>query len=582
MVHDVGVRWASSRPLRPVLLVLGVTAATLIGVAVALFGRSTEAPLWVLLLFPLVGGLYIGAAILAWMRRPGNRFGGLLALAGLVLVVAGLANTDVVPLQAVGLVVAEVPIAVLVHLLIAFPSGRVRGRASLTIVIASYVGTAVLAAPEYLLAGPPEDLLSIADRPDLVQLGERVKEIVGILVLVSAAIVLGRRLLRAQPAQRRVLAAVYGYGIGTVLFILFSANLLAPRFLSPIGLFVVQVVAIAGVPVAFVAGLLAGGFARTGELDELGLWLGSAERDRANVADALRDVVGDPSLRIVFWMPDRQGYVDEAGVDIELPATDPDRGTVEIALAGRRVGAVVYDTALIADPAPIEAAGRVVAIAVDRERLTAELLASGEALRESRTRLVEAGDRERRRVARDLHDGLQGRLVMLALGAQRLADDTVDPDARGRADEMRHGLVVAIDELRRLVHGMLPAALIERGLVAATEDLLDRVAVPTELEVEVGGERLPPAVESTAYFVLAESLANAVKHARASALVVRLGQADGRLRIEVRDDGVGGARIGGHGLRGVADRVDALGGRLWVHSPTGEGTSVSAEVPCGS
>jgi len=139
-----------------------------------------------------------------------------------------------------------------------------------------------------------------------------------------------------------------------------------------------------------------------------------------------------------------------------------------------------------------------------------------------------------------------------------------------------------IDELRRLVHGMMPAALLERGLVAATEDLVDRVPIPTDLDVDAAADRLPPAVESTAYFVVAESLANAVKHARASALAVRLGRVDGLLRIEVRDDGVGGARIGGRGLRGMADRVDALGGQLSVDSPLDQGTRIVADVPCGS
>ncbi|MGI8693803.1 MAG: sensor histidine kinase [Geodermatophilaceae bacterium] len=582
MVHDGGIRWASSRPLRPVLLVLGITAATLLGVAAALFVGSPQAPFWVLLLFPLVGGLYMGAGLVAWLRRPGNRFGGLLVLAGLVLVVAGFGNTDVVLLQAAGLIVAEVPIAVLVHLLVAFPSGRIRGGVPLVIVVGAYIGTSVLRAPEYLFAAPPDDLLSVDNRPDLVRLNDLVQTTVGIVVLSAAAVVLSRRLLTSEASQRRVLGAVYGYGIGTVLFILFSANLLAPRFLSPIGLFVAQVIVIAGVPVAFVAGLLAGGFARTGELDELGLWLGSADRDRRGVAGALRDVLGDPSLRIVFWVPERQGYVDEAGADAQLPAQDPGPGTVEITLAGRLIGAIVYDAGLIADPAPVASAGRVVAIAVDRERLTAELLASRDALRQSRARLVEAGDRERRRIARDLHDGLQGRLVMLALGAQRLADDAADPTARDRAGELRSELDVVIDELRRLVHGMMPAALLERGLVAATEDLVDRVPIPTDLDVDAADDRLPPAVESTAYFVVAESLANAVKHARASALAVRLGRVDGLLRIEVRDDGVGGARIGGRGLRGMADRVDALGGQLSVDSPLDQGTRIVADVPCGS
>ncbi|MDQ3450603.1 MAG: sensor histidine kinase, partial [Actinomycetota bacterium] len=197
MIHDSGTRWASSRALRPSLVALGATAAVLIGVAAALLGESVAGPFWVLMLFPLVGVVYVSAGLVAWLRRPANRFGGLLVLAGLVVVVSGLQNTDVPVLRAVGTVIAVVPIAAVVHLLLAFPSGRVRGWDSRVIVVAAYSATVVLQAPAYLFASspPPDGLLWIASRPDLVELGSRLNSAAGIVVLTAAAAVLARRLL---------------------------------------------------------------------------------------------------------------------------------------------------------------------------------------------------------------------------------------------------------------------------------------------------------------------------------------------------------------------------------------------------
>ena len=240
--------------------------------------------------------------------------------------------------------------------------------------------------------------------------------------------------------------------------------------------------------------------------------------------------------------------------------------------AGERVGAIVYDAVSLPDPELARAAGRVVALAVERERLTAALLAGRAALRESRARIVESADRERRRIARDLHDGLQAQLVVLALRAGRLAE----------AEQLRAGVESAIAELRDLVHGIMPALLVaaralrgHRGAARPGADPEPPATGPSE------DAPLPAAVESAGYFTVAEALTNAVKHAEASQLCVRLVRDAAVLTIEVRDDGVGGARPAG-GLRGIADRVEALGGRLRVDSAPGRGTHLVAELPCAS
>jgi signal transduction histidine kinase len=288
-------------------------------------------------------------------------------------------------------------------------------------------------------------------------------------------------------------------------------------------------------------------------------------------------------LELGYFVAEREAYVDADGKALELPAPASGRRHVDIELGERRVGAVIYDSVLIADPALVEAAGRVVAVAMDHERLTAELLASREQLQESRARLVEASDRERRRIAQNLHDGLQMKLVLLAMEAQRLdSQPGASPQVAMAATALRSRIDGAADELRQLVHDVMPAPLIERGLGAATQDLVDRLPLPTRLSLGVNGS-LPAPVSSAAYFVVAEALANAVKHAKANSLCVDLAEADGMLRIEVADDGIGGVVLGdGLGLRSLADRVDVLGGHLSIHSFIGKGTQIVVELPCES
>ena len=214
-------------------------------------------------------------------------------------------------------------------------------------------------------------------------------------------------------------------------------------------------------------------------------------------------------------------------------------------------------------------------------RLNAELHARLEELAASRARIVTAGDVERRRLERNLHDGAQQRIVALSLNL-RVALAKLDKDpaaARALLENAGEELSLALDELRELARGLHPAVLTDRGLRAAVEALAGRSPVPVEL-VEMADERLPAPVEAAAYYLIAEALTNVAKYARATTVDVRVVAGDDRVTVDVTDDGVGGAdATGGSGLRGLADRVEALGGSLEVESPTGGGTSVRATIP---
>jgi signal transduction histidine kinase len=563
--------------LAPALMGLAVVLLAFAGVEVVLMVEGPAGPLWAILLFPTYGLLYVAAGLFAWTRRPSNRMGALIVAGGFVWITAGLPNAGLPALIAVGLILATVPLAIVVHLLHAFPSGHLRGRASRATVIAGYFVVLVLQAPVYLFgqgAEGPTTVLQIADRHDLAHIGDGVQSISGAAVMVATAAILFARLRRAEPAKRRVMAPLVAYGILAVLFVPIGSFVVTNWFPEyGLELAVAQLTVMAGVPIAFVAAVLSGGFARTEEVQELGALL-SAEEGRPALRAALRQVLGDDSLELLFRVAGPPRWVDRDGALVELPEAGTERAVSEVRLGDRLVGAIVYDATLIADHELVADAARVTALALDNERLTAELLASREGLRVSRARLVEATDAERRRIARDLHDGLQTRLVLLAMQAGSAA-------AEGETTaQLSHGLQQAIAELRELVQGVVPASLTERGLYAATVELTDRMPIPVELDFEPLPGELPIGVETAGYFVVSEAFSNVVKHSRAEELRLSITRPDGSLRIEVVDDGVGGAHFGG-GLRGLADRVDALSGRLVVDSPPGGGTRILAEVPCG-
>jgi signal transduction histidine kinase len=561
------------------LLVISVLALGAIELAV-LYAGDVDPP-WQVVLFPVVAWVYLAAGAVAWLRRPSNRLGAIMIGGALAWIGAGLTNAPVPSLETAGMVLATVPLAVVLHLLLAFPSGRLRDTVTRAVVLAAYPVALVLQAPSYVFGREGSgSVLHVADRPDLADLGHWVQHGAGAVLIVVTSVILARRLRDTAPRQRYVLAPLYVYSIAALLWVPASRDLESLAVWDPITRGTVQLAALAGIPVAFAAVISLGGFARMGEIEELGVWLGADDHARPDLRDALATALGDPSLELAFWDKPSGAYVDAAGSTIDLPAAGSGRAAVEVAVGRRRAGAIVYDETLIADPEPVRSAGRVVAVTLDRERLTAELRASRERLRASRARVVAAADTERRRIARDLHDTLQTRLVLLAVEAHGLGSDG---SARAGAAALEAGLQTAIEELRELVHGLLPAVLAERGLYAAVEELADHIPLPITLELDSQRAPLPAPVESAGYFVVSEALTNAVKHAHAHELGLRIERTNGQLAIEIKDDGIGGAGAGtGSGLMGMLERVEAVDGRLSVKSPPGGGTLILAEVPCGS
>lgn len=586
MASPVAGRSPVARSLGAALITLAVSTALLAVIEFSLFPASGIHPVWVLDLFAICGLVYATGGLVAWWRRPSNGLGMIMVGGALAWLAVALVNTAVTVLAAAATVLATVPLAVVVHLLLAFPPGRLQSRVARWTTVLAYVTAVVLQVPRYLFVPPgsPDGVLAAADRPVLAAAGMWLQSVAGLGVMLATALILAARLRRAPRPQRRVLLPLGLYGIAAVLLTPLMPIMIQPLTgISHTATAAMQVIALSLVPVAFAAGMRRGGFARTSEIQELGAWLGADTASRPSLEQALARALGDASVRLAYWVPAQHAYSGADGRPLAVPGAGHGRAASEISMNGRRVGAIIYDATLIEDPVLVQAAGQVVAIAVDRERLTAELLASQDELRESRIRLVSAADAERRRIAQNLHDGLQTKLVLLALEAQQLAGKPgAGREVVGAAMALRGRIDAAAAELRELVHAVMPAPLIEGGLAAAAEDLADRMPLPTKLHIGVDGT-LPGAVSATAYFVITEGLANAVKHAQASQLSVGIARTGDTLLVEVRDDGIGGAAPGsGLGLRSLADRVDTLGGRLLVTSQAGLGTSLRAELPCGS
>jgi signal transduction histidine kinase len=307
-------------------------------------------------------------------------------------------------------------------------------------------------------------------------------------------------------------------------------------------------------------------------LDGLYRDAGAGRAQPEELQSVLRTALRDEQLLVGFRMPGAEGYVDPRGEAMLVH----DRA-MPVMLSGEPIGVLVPGSGGPSHELLREVAGRATTM-IEVVRLRLELAQALREVEASRARLVQIGYVERRRLERDLHDGAQQRLVSLGMAlrvAQRhIADGTVD--LHGLLDESVAELGTAVAELRQIAHGLRPTSL-DDGLQAAVGRLVQSVPVTVEMEFEAGS--LPDDVATTAYFVISEAVTNAVKHANASCIGLRVSRTDGKVVVQVRDDGKGGAVL--HERSALADRVAALGGSLAVDSPAGRGTIVEATLPCG-
>jgi signal transduction histidine kinase len=285
---------------------------------------------------------------------------------------------------------------------------------------------------------------------------------------------------------------------------------------------------------------------------------------------------------VAYWSPIQDHFVDAAGQPMALPDDGAGQAVTLLERNGVPEAAIIHDAILLEEPGLIASVASAMRLAVENDRLTTAVESQLAEVRASRARIVAAGDAERQRIERDLHDGAQQRLVALTLALRlartRLGDDA-DPSVKLSLEQASEEARAALAELRELARGIHPQILTEAGLHAAVETLAGRSPATVTVDIDPD-ERFAPSVEAIAYFVVSESLANIAKHAEAGAVGVTTGWQDGVLTVEIADDGRGGADPRtGTGLRGLRDRVSAVDGTLEVVSPSGGGTRIVARIP---
>ncbi|MGH3023935.1 MAG: histidine kinase [Gaiellaceae bacterium] len=544
-------------------------------------GGDVGEPLVIAVLSDWVTVSYVLCGLLAWWHRPDSRFGPLMVAAGFANYLTTLAWTSVDVTFTLGQSLDFLPPVLFLHVFLAFPSGRLQSRFERILVAAAYVTAIGLELVRMMLGGfGPHNLLEITSEPSAAGQVVRVQLLaVSAFCLIGVGVLAARRLRAGRPLRRSVALLVDAFALGLVMIAVLFVSIVVGG--SPIAEIRWATFATLGLaPVAFLIGLLHTRLVRS-SVGDLFVEL-QADPAPADLRDALARALRDPSLTLAYWIPEFGSYADLDGRPVEVPSGDG-RATTLIERDGANVAALLHDPALDDEAALLEAVTAAAGIAIDNGRLHAELRARLQELRGSRVRVIEAGQKERQRLERDLHDGAQQRLIALSLELSRLEERLgADPDAKARLDQARREITKSLDELRAVARGLHPAVVSGHGLEVALEQVAARAPLPVRLNVAVAG-RLPEHLEVAAFYLVSESLTNIGKHARATSATVEVTRANGQLVVEVADDGVGGADTErGSGLRGLADRVEALDGRLRVWSPTGGGTRLRAEIPCAS
>jgi len=572
------------------------------GVALGLIGyhfltEDDGTPWWEAVPSVAISWTFLVAGLIAFWRRPASRVGPLLLLVALALLVRKLQYSGNSTLFTVGFAVGWVYAAALAQVVLGYPSGHVRGRLERRLMGVIWAVALVVPFAVLLVYDPRHSCLFNCSDPNRVRPESPVSltgnhavftalhdgQLIGGYGVIGIAFValIVRRLLHASPHTRRkltpLLVAGIAVGLRSVSEAVFSVESVSAA--GGLALFSVEQAAQIAVPIALLLGLLGERLARAHVAD---LVRELQATPPGEIAGPVARALGDPTLHVAFWMPARRGYVDAQGRPYDLPEPGPARAVTPLSHEGEPVAVLVHDPALLEEPKLLDSVCAAALMSLENARLHAELQAQLLKVRESRARIVAAADEERGRIERDLHDGAQQRLVALALDL-RLAErslGTADPGTRSVLAAAVDSLQSAVTELRELAHGVYPAILTQSGLAAAFDDLSARTALP--VATHAPAKRLPEDVEATAYFVACEALANAVKHADATGVTIDAVLEGNTLLVTVTDDGSGGADAEGSGLRGLADRLEARGGRLWVDSPPGGGTRVRGEIPCAS
>lgn len=566
-----------------------VVAAVAVGLLAEHAGRSWLQPAYIPILDLGIGWLMVGCGLAATFARPAQPAGNRLVLAGFLWLIGVFMIADPPVVASLGLAAQGYYDLVLLLIALSFPGRWPASRAGMA-VFAIATGCFAVSSVVRLAATLPAALG--VDDPAAGTLYDLIAwtDLARITAVVAGGVVALIQLLRASPAVRSQRWLVVGAGVASA----FAAGYAAEYPLTLLG-FIPEIPSDAqvplawtinairmAVPLAMLAGVLQLHEARSALAGAVGRM-----QDEASVTtlqSALATAVGDPGLRVLAWTPGVGAYVDAAGSRVEddeldVLAHDPARSLVPLESEDGPLAVLVLASPVAEDPALVRACVAVTRLVVRNERQAERIREQLDEVRASRARIVAAADAERRRIERDLHDGLQQRMLGVALELR-----SAENRPGNQAAALRRGsddVLAILETVRELARGIHPAVLTEAGLGPAIRAAADRSPVPVELDLRLEGHG-SRAAQATAYFVVSEALANVAKHAaNASAVWIVADDAGTSLAVAVEDDGPGGADPAGAGLAGLADRVAALGGRLAVEPRPGGGTRIAAEVPLG-
>jgi signal transduction histidine kinase len=592
-------RARDGEPVRIFLAGVAGVALTALAVTVTIDGGLSAHPALAATARGATVAIPIAVGIYAWSRGPQGRFGQMLVAVGAGWSITALAGSSSAVPYSTGRVAAWVVELGFVYVILAFPSGRLTGRVDralvaviATIVAVGYLPTALL-VDRYPTPSPwttckaatcPANAFQVVGHePGWVGAVQAAREVATIVAFLAVAALLGWRVRAATRLTRLTTTPVLA--VATVRMLVYAAALTTRRTSPDSVVDVLDWMLALMVPVValgFLVGLVRWRLFAGAALERLAREL-HAHPDAEQVRAALAAALGDPSLSLAYWQRHDRTWVDSAGDRVELSAAGPGRSITGIYDdEGRRLAAIVHDDALHERPELVEAAATFAVMALENDRLVAQVESSLREVRDSRARIQASADEERRRIERDLHDGAQQRLVGLRIKLE-LVDDLMSWDpVRGRAmlHEIGDETVEALEEVRALAHGVYPAVLERGGLRDALREAVVHSPIPASLDAG-GVGRYREAVESAVYFCCLEAMQNAAKHAAGASRVVVALSDDGTLRFEIRDDGAGfdPTSTSGAGLANMRDRLAAVGGEVAILSAEGAGTRVIGRVP---
>ncbi|WP_431954807.1 sensor histidine kinase [Nocardia lijiangensis] len=540
-----------------------------------------------LALYLLAGAAFVVPGLWIWISGRYDLAGPLLAVAGLTWLAAGVRRSSDPLLFTSGALLTNFYLPVVIPVLLGFPSGRLHASWERWCVRGCWVLAVFGVAAEWMFFDPrqaPAPYPSTSVNLFLIRhdpvIADRIQLTVGSLAFLIGVVLVVVCIRRWHTGTVAYRAGFWPVMVGTTIAGVIVLWILATALRFPgsqqswtLNLRYVPIVLL---PMAIAYGQVRYRMARAAVSDAM-VEIGATPIG-AGFLEALRRALRDPTLALWRFDPVRGGYVDDDGVVRELPR-DSRRVATVLEREGVPVAALIYDELLRTEPELLAAVRGATELALDHEQLRNDLQEQLAEVRRSRERIVTAGDRERRRIERDLHDGVQQRLVAAAIMLRRAQRAMADPNTHSDLLTRSASEVdTALAELRELARGVYPPVLAERGLPAAVTALAERSPIPVETDSALT-TRPPPGVELAAYFIIAEAITNAAKHSGGTHVAVRLETRDETLRVVVADDGLGGAQVGRGGLSGLCDRAAALGGDLTIDSPHGGGTVLVATLP---